>query len=198
MRVAFAAPAYECLRGDVERQAHSKSRKCNALPQFNQATTRKKIVMKMIRPLLAIVMLAAVLTGCASGPTQADLEVSMPPLKPGYGRIYFLRSSAFIGSPIQPEIQLNNQVVGRSRARGFFFVDRPAGAYQAKTSTSVATALDFSLSVGEVKYIRTEVNIALMGIMPGSVSFIVMDESMAEPELRKLSYTGRAVKAEPK
>lgn len=120
----------------------------------------------------------------------------MPALKQGYGRIYFLRSSAFFGSPVQPEILLNNQVVGRSRARGFFFVDRPAGAYQAKASTSVATSLDFSLFSGEVKYVRTEVNIALMGIMPGSVSFTLIDESMAEPELRKLSYTGRAVKPE--
>src|SRR5450830_1967548 len=115
--------------------------------------------MKMIRPLLALGLLLAVLAGCASGPKQADIEVAMPALKPGYGRIYFLRSSAFFGAPVQPEILLNNQVVGRSRARGFFFVDRPSGAYQAKTSTSVTTALDFSLSVGEVKYIRTEVNI---------------------------------------
>ena len=91
----------------------------------------------MIRPLLALLMLAAVLAGCAYGPKPADLEVAMPPLKPGDGRIYFLRSSAFFGSPVQPEILLNNQVVGRSRARGFFFVDRPAGPYQARTSTSM-------------------------------------------------------------
>jgi len=154
--------------------------------------------MKMIRPLLAMVALAAVLAGCASGPNQTDLETAMPAIKPGYGRIYFLRSSAFFGSPLQPEILLNNQVVGRSRARGFFFVDRPAGAYQAKTSTSVTTALDFSLFSGEVKYVRTEVSIALMGIMPGSVSFTLMDESMAEPELRKLSYTGKSINPEPK
>ena len=152
----------------------------------------------MIRPLLAVGVLATILAGCASGPTNADIEVAMPALKPGYGRIYFLRSSAFFGSPVQPEIQLNNQIVGRSKPRGFFFVDRPAGAYQAKTSTSVATTLDFSLFSGEVKYVRTEVNIALMGIMPGSVSFTLMDESMAEPELRKLSYTGKTIKPETK
>ncbi|MFL9923094.1 hypothetical protein PQR62_02370 [Herbaspirillum lusitanum] len=154
--------------------------------------------MKTIRPLLAIGLLAAVLAGCASGPKQADLDVAMPALKPGYGRIYFLRSSAFIGSPVQPEIQLNSQIVGRSRPRGFFFVDRPAGPYKASTSTSVTTAMNFDLYPGEVKYIRTEVSIALLGVMPGSVSFTVMEESVAEPELRKLSYTGRTIKAAPK
>jgi len=148
----------------------------------------------MIRLLTAIGVVAAFLAGCASGPKHAEIDAAMPDIKPGYGRIYFLRSSAFIGSPVQPEIQLNNRVVGRSRPRGFFFVDRPAGAYQASTSTSVTTSLNFDLYPGEVKYIRTEVTIALLGIMPGSVSFTLMDESIAEPELRKLSYTGRTVK----
>lgn len=155
-------------------------------------------MIKTIRPLLAIGVLATVLAGCATGLKQADIAGAMPAIKPGYGRIYFLRSSAFIGSPVQPEIQLNNRVVGRSRARGFFFVDRPAGAYQAKTTTSITTALDFSLNAGEVKYVRTEVTIVLLGTMPGSVSFNLIDESMAEPELQKLSYTGTAIKPEPK
>lgn len=138
-------------------------------------------------------LFAAVLAGCASGPKQADLDAAMPALKPGYGRIYFLRSSAFLGSPVQPEISLNNQVVGRSRARGFFFVDRPAGAYRASSSTSVTTGLNINLYPGETKYVRTEVTIALLGVMPGSVAFTLMDEAIAEPELRKLSYTGKAV-----
>ena len=186
-----------CNACEGEVHAHSMSGTCRSANSIKRRQERT-IVMKTIRPLLAVGMLITVLAGCASGPTQTDLDTAMPTLKPGYGRIYFLRSSAFFGSPVQPEILLNNQVVGRSQARGFFFVDRPAGAYQAKTSTSVTTALDFSLFSGEVKYVRTEVNVALMGIMPGSVSFTLMDESMAEPELRKLSYTGRAVKVEGK
>ena len=48
------------------------------------------------------------------------------------------------------------------------------------------------------KYVRTELVIALMGIMPGSIAFTLMDESVGEPELRKLSYTGRTVKPEPR
>lgn len=170
-----------------------------AVPDSIKQQQERSAVMKKIRLLLAFGMLVAVLAGCASeGPTQAEIEAAMPALKPGYGRIYFLRAPAFIGAPIQPEILLNNQAVGRSQPRGFFFVDRPAGAYQAKTSTSVTTALDFSLFAGEVKYIRTEVNVALLGVMPGSVSFSLMDQSAAEPELRELNYTGKAVKVEPK
>jgi hypothetical protein len=154
--------------------------------------------MKTIRPLLALVMLLAVLTGCASGPKHADIDYAIPAIKPGYGRIYFLRSSAFIGSPVQPEIKLNGQVIGRSRPRGFFFVDRPAGPYMASSSTSVSSGLTFDLYPAEVKYVRTEVTIALFGIMPGSVAFTLMDQSVAEPELSKLSYTGTSIKAQPK
>lgn len=122
----------------------------------------------------------------------------MPTIKPGYGRIYFLRSSAFIGYTVQPEIQLNNEVVGRSRPNGFFFVDRPAGPYQARTSTSVATVLNFDLYPGEVKYVRTDVTIANFGVMPGSVSLILMDESVAAAELRKLGYASKINKPEDK
>ncbi|MCA1322746.1 DUF2846 domain-containing protein [Herbaspirillum sp. alder98] len=154
--------------------------------------------MKTIRPWLALVMLVAVLAGCASGPKHADIDYAIPAIKPGFGRIYFLRSSAFIGSPVQPEIKLNNQVVGRSRPRGFFFVDRPAGPYMASSATSVSSALTFDLYPGEVKYVRTEVTIALFGIMPGSIAFSLMDQSIAEPELSKLSYTGTSIKAQPK
>jgi len=152
----------------------------------------------MIRPLLALGMLVAMLAGCASGPKHADINDAMPAIKPGYGRIYFLRSSALIGSPVQPEVKLNNQVVGRSRARGFFFVDRPAGPYMASSATSVSSSLTFDLYPGEVKYVRTEVTIALLGIMPGSLAFSLMDQSIAEPELSKLSYTGTSIKARPK
>ncbi|AKZ64969.1 hypothetical protein F506_21980 [Herbaspirillum hiltneri N3] len=145
---------------------------------------------KTIRPLLAITLLAAVLTGCASGPKYAEVADAIPAIKPGQGRIYFMRSTSVFGGALQPEIQLNNHVVGKSQPGGFFFVDRPAGPYRAKTSTETVMALDFSLYPGEVKYVRTE---AAFGLLLARIGFSLLDASIAEEELQDLSYTGRPI-----
>ncbi|MGY0571782.1 hypothetical protein ACTGJ9_012600 [Bradyrhizobium sp. RDM12] len=45
--------------------------------------------------------------------------MQIPPLKPGFGRVYFTRPGKFQGSAVQPEIRMNNEVVGRSVPGGF-------------------------------------------------------------------------------
>ncbi len=46
---------------------------------------------------------------------------SIPSLQIGRGRVYFLRSASMFGAAIQPDIRLNNEVVGESKPGGFFF-----------------------------------------------------------------------------
>jgi hypothetical protein len=83
---------------------------------------------RTILKLAGIAAIAAVLGGCAaSGAKFQEMAGSMPSLKPGEGRIFFLRSSSIVGAAIQPEIRLNGQVVGQSKPGGFFYVDRAAG-----------------------------------------------------------------------
>jgi hypothetical protein len=130
---------------------------------------------------------AVVLAGCASGIKHKDMESSIPSLKAGDGRIYFLRSSSMFGAAIQPDIRLNGKVVGSSKPGGFFFVDRPAGNYTAATSTETEKSASFVLAAGETKYLRTSPS---FGVLVGRVVVELETPEKARAELPSLSYIG--------
>ncbi len=86
--------------------------------------------------LFAGLAVSSLLAGCASGVKHANMEASIPTLKQGDGRVYFLRSASMFVAAIQPDLRLNNEVVCESKPGGFFFfVDPPAAKYVASAST---------------------------------------------------------------
>ncbi|QSI30079.1 DUF2846 domain-containing protein [Variovorax sp. RKNM96] len=139
--------------------------------------------------LAAVTILAA---GCASGVKYQDMASSMPSVKAGEGRIYFFRSSSMFGAAVQPEIRLNNVVVGTSKPGGFFYVDRPAGNYVAASSTETEKTASFTLAANEVKYLRTSPS---MGLLVGRVVIELESADKAKAELGSLSYTGTVTAA---
>lgn len=135
-----------------------------------------------------LAVIAAILGGCAAGGAKyQEVASSMATLKPGEGRIYFFRSSSFVGAAIQPEIRLNGKVVGMSKPGGFFYVDRPAGTYTAATSTETEKSASFALQPGETKYLRTSPSI---GLLIGRIVIEIESPEKAKAELPSLSYTG--------
>ena len=94
-----------------------------------------------MRDRLWLVLCAALVAGCASGPKFSDVKGSIPDVAPELGRIYFYRPSA-VGAAVQPNIRLNDDVVGEMVPLGFFFVDRYPGNYV----VSVSTESDASVS----------------------------------------------------
>jgi hypothetical protein len=135
-----------------------------------------------------LAVVAVVLAGCATGGAKYhELASSMPTLKSGEGRVYFFRSSSFVGAALQPEIRLNGQVVGVSKPGGFFYVDRPAGNYTAAAATETEKSASFALQAGETKYLRTSPSI---GILVGRILVELESPDKAKAELATLSYTG--------
>jgi hypothetical protein len=128
---------------------------------------------------------AALMTGCASGPKFAEISKTIPAIKAGEGRVYFFRSDSMFGAAIQPEIRLNNEVVGSSKPGGFFYVDRPAGSFSAAASTETEKTLSFTLDAGETKYVRTSPS---MGVLVGRVVLQLEEPAKAQAEVEKLSY----------
>jgi len=53
----------------------------------------------------------------------------IPPVGQDLGRVFFYRTS-ILGAAIQPDVKLNGEKVGSAKPKGFFYVDRPAGAYK--------------------------------------------------------------------
>jgi hypothetical protein len=142
----------------------------------------------MSRTLLALVItaLALVTTGCASGPTFEEVEARFPPLAEGHGRVFFYRPSG-MGAAVKPQIMLNDESVGTSKAQGFLFVDREPGDYVATCSTEVDRSQTFQLDAMETRYIRLSIS---MGFFVGHVSPSLIDPEVAKEEIRGLHYTG--------
>ena len=142
---------------------------------------------KLFRALLISTGAALIATGCASGPGYKDVASAIPTLAADHGRIYFFRPANFGGAGLQPEIKLNEKVVGRSVPGGFFFVDEEPGEYTVSTSTEVKRAIKFTLRAGDTKYVRTTVS---MGLLVGHITPTLDDPETAPQEIEQLKYTG--------
>ena len=142
--------------------------------------------MKKIASLFAIIASAALFTGCASGPKYAMVKDSFQPLAQNNGRIYFYRT-AVAGAAVQPDVKLNDQVVGTAKSKGFFFVDRPPGNYTVETSTEVSRRLSLTLEANQTRYVR--LNIAI-GFFVGHVYPELVENAVGEKEIQKCCYTG--------
>ena len=129
------------------------------------------------------------LASCASPRGLDEPPLQIPALKPGYGRIYFTRSGDYVGAALQPEIRMNNEVVGRSVPGGFSYVDRPPGKYAVTTATEVENAVTFQLASGETKYIKTAVS---AGILVGHVTPTLEFPEQGQSDVSQLRYVGPA------
>lgn len=132
---------------------------------------------------------AALVSGCATGPSYQEVSSAMPTLSQGAGRVFFYRSASPFGAAIQPELKVDDEVVGHSKPGGFFYVDRKAGPHLAAGATEVDVSFPFELKAGETRYIRTSIS---MGILAGRLNFEEQPAATGQAALASLSYTGDA------
>lgn len=131
---------------------------------------------------------ALFVAGCASGPKYSETASKLLPAKAGEGRVFFYRESSMLGAAVQPDIRLNNEVVGSSKPGGYFYVDRPAGNYVASASTETEKTASFTLAAGETKYLKTSPS---FGVVVGRIVITIEAPEKARAELASLSYTGK-------
>lgn len=136
-----------------------------------------------------LLICASLLFGCASGPKFREVSASIPALNSEQGRIYLYRMTT-LGAALQPTVRVNNDAVGSSKAKGFFYVDRPPGNYQIETSTEVKRRLSLTLDRGETRYVRFDVS---MGFFVGHVYPNLVENTVGEKEIEACSYTGPAL-----
>jgi hypothetical protein len=144
--------------------------------------------MKKTARLAFVLLLFAFAFGCAAGPKYAEMEPQMAKLDAGKGRIYMYRTTP-LGMALQPEIKLNGQTVGVSKAGGFLWADREPGTYEVTTTTEVERKCSFTLESGQVRYVRFGVS---MGFMVGHVYGELVDEAEGAKEIRECSYDAPA------
>jgi hypothetical protein len=143
--------------------------------------------LSLLSRLLFAAFLALAVTGCASGPQYRDLHPAEAPLAPGNGRIYIYRT-AVLGAAVQPDVKLNDEVVGSAVPKGYFFLDRPAGNYEISTSTEVKRSLSLTLEPAQSRYVRLNIS---MGFFVGHVWPELIDNQVAEPEISDCHFIGK-------
>jgi len=137
---------------------------------------------------LALLTLAAavILVGCASGPQFGTAQGNISPLAEGKGRIFFYRSTS-LGGLIQPDIRLNGDVVGSAKPNAIFYVDRDPGNMEVVIGTEVEKRLTFTLSAGDVRYVKCDVK---MGLIAARIIPTLVDGKDAAKEISDLALTG--------
>lgn len=140
------------------------------------------------RSALNVLLLAAALAGCASGPKFSEIKNSIPDLSPDQGRIYVYRPSAF-GAAIRPNIRFNGTVVGEMVSRGFFFVDRVPGSYLVSAKTETEANVQVTLQANQTQYVKGSIT---LGIFVGRPQLELVDGTSALIELQDLGYSGSA------
>jgi len=133
---------------------------------------------------LAALLLVAMLGGCASGPKFETVASSITPVPSGQARIYFYRSGT-LGAAIQPEIRLNDSVVGKAEPNGVFFVDRPPGNMEVVTGSEVDRKLTFTIGAGETRYVKLGVG---LGVLVWRIIPELVDEPKAKSEIADLAF----------
>jgi hypothetical protein len=135
-------------------------------------------------------ILGLLLIGACSTPvgrSYTQMSVSFPPMKAGEGRVFFYTPSVRFGGDVQPVIKLNGAIVGFAIASGFFFVDRPAGRYEATGATAADGRLDFPLAAGETKYVRANPPSAFS---VNAVHFLLVPAPEGRADMTGLVYSG--------
>lgn len=137
----------------------------------------------------ALVLLAvALLSGCAaSGHSYMAVSSALPPLKDNGCRVFFYRTDSMVGAAMQPEIRLDNQVVGKSQPGGFFYVDTLPGRHLASSQTENEARLEFDIEAGQTVYVASSIT---LGVLVGRVQLNLQPEAVALSALSPLRYTG--------
>ena len=143
----------------------------------------------MRRPVqfLLLLMLAVVLSACATGAKFTEVNPELVSENPDMGRIFFYRPSS-VGAAVQPDVMLNGEKVGQAVSWGFFYVDRPAGNYECLTSTEVKRKVSFTLEPGQTRYVRFSIS---LGFFVGHVYGKIVDESVGLEEIKDCKYIGQ-------
>ena len=134
-----------------------------------------------------LILIAVILTACASGPKFTEVKPALVSESPDMGRIFLYRPSS-IGAALQPDILLNGEKIGEAISWGFFYVDRPAGSYECLTSTEVERKVSFILEPGQTRYVRFSVS---LGFFVGHVYGELVDDSVGLKEIKDCKYIGQ-------
>ncbi len=139
---------------------------------------------------LLAILAVTLLASCAGpvGTNYTAMSVSLPAVKPGEGRIFFYTPGVRFGGDVQPELRLDGAVVGFAVPSGFFYVDRPAGRYEATGKAAADGRIEIPLAAGETRYVRA---FAPSAFSVNAVHFLLVPATEGQADMAGLVYSGQ-------
>ena len=139
---------------------------------------------------LLAILVVTLLASCAGpvGTNYTAMSVSLPAVKPGAGRIFFYTPGVRFGGNVQPELRLDGAVVGFAVPSGFFYVDRPAGRYEATGKAAADGRIEIPLAAGETRYVRA---FAPSAFSVNAVHFLLVPATEGQADMAGLVYSGQ-------
>jgi len=145
-----------------------------------------------MRGYLGIVVVAALLSGCASGPTGG--VTLMDNVRPTAARLVIYRDSA-VGLALQPDYVVDGRVVAGSQPAGFVVCDLPPGRHEVGVANLPISnnlfghgseKLSVDLRSGSTAYLSAEPQ---MGLVAGQITLIQVTENQGRADVAKLHQT---------
>ena len=143
-----------------------------------------------------ILVLAACLAGCASGPTGG--EVLKGSVRSSAARLVIYRTSA-LGFAVQPNYVVDGRVIGGSQSAGFVVCELPPGPHEVAVanmplSTNLfgrgSEKMSVDLRAGSTAYLSAELQMGI--VTTGQITLIQVTEDQGRADVAKLHQTNSA------
>jgi hypothetical protein len=140
-----------------------------------------------------IVVVAALLSGCASGPT--GVETLTDNVRPSAARLVIYRSSA-MGLAVQPNYVVDGRVVAGSQPVGFLVCDLPPGRHEVAVdnlplSTNLfghgSEKISVDLRAGSTVYLSADPQMGI--VTPGQITLVQVTENQGRADVASLHQT---------
>ena len=146
-----------------------------------------------MRGCLGIFVVAAFLSGCASGPMGG--EALTDSVKPSASRVVIYRASA-MGLAVQPNYVVDGRVIAGSQPAGFVVCDLPPGHHEVAVDNMPLSSnlfghgsekVSVDLRAGSTAYLSAEPQMGI--VTPGQVTLIQVTENQGRGDVLKLHQT---------
>jgi Protein of unknown function (DUF2846) len=142
---------------------------------------------------LGILVVAACLAGCASGPTGG--ETLTDSVRSSVARLVIYRTST-LGFAIQPNYVVDGRVIGGSQPAGFVVCELPPGSHEVAVanlplSTNLfghgSEKMSVDLRAGSTAYLSADPQMGI--VTPGQITLIQVTENQGRADVASLHQT---------
>jgi hypothetical protein len=157
--------------------------------------------MKRTQPLSILIVFvifcsfSGMISGCARGLAYADVADHIPPVQPGYARVYFY-SQRVNPSDVVFKFSIDGERNGQTGSFQALYVDRPAGSIKIIANTggiwpgADPKDITLNLKTGETRYIQAGPDAQYAGLHFIHIRLILVDPDQAISDLNKCFYVG--------